>query len=358
MKEGGSAFEILDALPHSVIGLDKENRVTSLNQAAEILLQASRATVQGREISRYLPFASPILSLIDQARSSGSPVREYRLDVSSPRTGRDVIVDVDVAPASEGDGRIVLMLQRQSIAHKLDESHGRRGVARSITGLAGMLAHEIKNPLAGIRGAAQLLETNAVEDDRDLTRLITDETDRIVRIVDRMQVFSDDRPVPRTALNIHSVLEDVRRVVTNGFGSTIRVREEYDPSLPPVHGNRDQLMQVFINLTKNACEALQAEREPEIGLSTRYRAGLRLVRAGSGDRVALPLEVVVTDNGPGVPGDVAACMFDPFVTTKTTGSGLGLPLVAKIVADHGGLIEHEAQPGRTSFRVMLPVHHG
>ena len=225
--------------------------------------------------------------------------------------------------------------------------------------LAAMLAHEIKNPLSGIRGAAQLLEQSAGDEDRSLTQLICDEADRIVKLVDRMEVFADERPVEREPVNIHAVLEHVKRLASSGFGRRIRFVEDYDPSLPPVFANRDQLIQVFLNLLKNAAEAIgENAADGEIQLSTAFRPGVRLSLPGSKTRVSLPLEFCVKDNGPGVPEDLLPHLFDPFVTTKPTGSGLGLALVSKIIGDHGGIIECESQPRRTIFRVLMPMFLG
>jgi len=217
-----------------------------------------------------------------------------------------------------------------------------------------MLAHEVKNPLSGIRGAAQLLEQDADPAGRELTQLICDETDRIVALVDRMEAFSDHRPLERDAVNIHEVLERVRKAAQSGFARHIRIVEVYDPSLPPVHGNFDLLVQVFLNLVKNAAEALP-NADGEITLTTAYRHGLRLTRPSGEGRQHLPLMVAVTDNGGGIPEDLRPHLFDPFVSTKRNGTGLGLALVAKVIGDHGGVIEFESQPRRTVFRVFLPV---
>jgi two-component system nitrogen regulation sensor histidine kinase GlnL len=222
-----------------------------------------------------------------------------------------------------------------------------------------MLAHEIKNPLSGIRGAAQLLEQSAGDEDRTLTRLICDEADRIVKLVDRMEVFSDERPVEREPVNIHVVLDHVKRLAQSGFARNIKIVEVYDPSLPPVLANRDQLVQVFLNLVKNAAEAVgETTPEGEIQITTAFRPGVRLSVPGLKTRVSLPLEFCIKDNGPGVPEDLMPHLFDPFVTTKPTGTGLGLALAAKIVGDHGGIIECESQPRQTIFRVLMPMFTG
>jgi two-component system, NtrC family, nitrogen regulation sensor histidine kinase GlnL len=251
------------------------------------------------------------------------------------------------------------MLQERTIADKMDRQLTHRGAARSVIALAAMLAHEIKNPLSGIRGAAQLLEQSVGDDDRTLTRLICDEADRIVKLVDRMEVFTDERPIEREPVNIHAVLEHVKRLTQSGVARHIKFVEEYDPSLPPVLGNRDQLIQVFLNLVKNAAEAIGEDAtDGEIGLSTAFRPGVRLSLPGSKARVGLPLEFCVKDNGSGVPEDLLPHLFDPFVTTKASGSGLGLALVSKIIGDHGGIIECESQPRRTIFRVLMPMFLG
>jgi two-component system nitrogen regulation sensor histidine kinase GlnL len=244
------------------------------------------------------------------------------------------------------------------MADKIDRQMTHRGAARSVTGLAAMLAHEIKNPLSGIRGAAQLLESAVSDEDRALTRLITDETDRIVSLVDRMEVFSDERPLERAPVNIHIVLDRVKAIARNGFAGHIKFVEDYDPSLPPVYGNRDQLVQMFLNLVKNAAEAIGSNRGGAITLSTAFRPGIRLSVPGTQERVSLPLEFCVRDTGRGVPADILPILFDPFITTKQNGSGLGLALVAKIVGEHGGVIECDSSARGTVFRILLPAWKG
>lgn len=352
---GSGGVDILDALPHPVLYVDPEGRIEQANVAAEIFFSASGAVLRRHPLSYFVPFGSPILTLVDQVSHTGAAVNEYKVDISSPRIGSEKMVDIYATPVADHPGYVTLLLQERTMAEKIDRQLTSRGAARTVTGLAAMLAHEIKNPLSGIRGAAQLLEQSADDDDRALTRLIMDEADRIVKLVDRMEVFSDERPIDREPVNIHAILDHVKRLAKSGFARDIQIVEEYDPSLPPVFANRDQLVQVFLNLVKNAAEALGSDPEAEIVLSTAFRPGIHLSVPGSRDRVSLPLEFCVRDNGPGVPDDLLPHLFDPFVTTKTNGTGLGLALVAKIIGDHGGVIECDSQPGRTSFRILMPA---
>ena len=264
---------------------------------------------------------------------------------------------VQAAPFGESGDAVVLSFQEKSIADGIDRRLLHRDSARSVTALAAMLAHEVKNPLSGIRGAAQLLEQTVGEDDRQFTRLICDESDRICALVDRMAIFSENPTLERAAVNIHEILERARDIAAAGFARHLRFVENYDPSLPPVHGDRDQLIQIFLNLVKNAAEAAP-DVGGEIVLTTAFRHGVRLALPGGERRVQLPLWVSVGDNGPGIPAEIAGNLFDPFVTTKTNGSGLGLALVAKLIGDHGGTIEFDSEPGQTSFHVMLPMSDG
>ncbi len=346
---------ILDSLSEAVVVIDPTGLIRYANLAAEQFFGVGRARLVGHPLNEFVPDDTPLFSLLEQVQTSGGAVAENGIALSSPRIGNRFCA-LRLSPVADSDGLVAISLVEQTIARNIDRQMSHRSAARSVSALAAMLAHEVKNPLSGIRGAAQLLEQSVPDGDRELTSLICEETDRIVALVDRMEAFADGRPIDRGPINIHQVLNHVRRLSENGFGKGVRFIETYDPSLPEVHGDRDQLIQVLLNLVKNACEApSDGVGEREIELSTAFRHGLRLAIPGQQARVNLPLVVSVRDNGRGVPDELRTHLFDAFVTNKPTGTGLGLALVAKIINDHGGAIEFDSEPGRTTFRVMLPM---
>ena len=352
--EGAQA--ILNAVPMPILCLSPENGISYANLAAESFFELSFSFLRRQKATELFAFDSPVMSLVAEVRRRNSSVSEHRLPIRSPFSHGERVVDIFALPFNEMEGYVILMMQEQTLADKMDRQLTHQGAARSVTGLAAMLAHEIKNPLSGIRGAAQLLEMSAQDADRSLTRLICEETDRIVKLVDRMETFGDSRPVAREPVNIHSILDHVKRLAASGFAQHINILESYDPSLPQVLANRDQLVQVFLNLVKNAAEAIGKDSiDGEIEFTTAFRPGVKLSVAPSSERVSLPLEFCVRDNGPGVPDELKPHLFDPFVTSKAQGSGLGLALVAKIIGDHGGIVECESARRRTVFRVMMPM---
>ena len=254
-------LRLLNALPQPVLAIGSQGAILEVNIAAEHFFDMGRTWLLRSRLADLLPFGSPVFELVADAIATQATVNGYKLDVSTPRSGAGRVVDAFVAPLPMSDGAVTLLLQERSIAEKMDRQLTHRSAARSVTALGAMLAHEIKNPLSGIRGAAQLLESSASDEDRGLTQLICEETDRIVKLLDRMQAFSDERPVARESLNIHAVLDHVKRLAQAGFARHIRFTEVYDPSLPHVLGSRDQLVQVFLNLMKNAAEAVGDEFE-------------------------------------------------------------------------------------------------
>jgi two-component system nitrogen regulation sensor histidine kinase GlnL len=347
---------LLSALPHPVLVVDDGETIVFANTAAETFFSMSASTLTRSRISDIVAFGCPLLALVHQVQATRATINEYGIEVATPRFSGSKLVDVYGGPLPEEPDHMFLMLQQRSMAQMIERQLTHRAAARSVSGMAGVLAHEIKNPLSGIRGAAQLLEPGLSDEARALTQLICSETDRIRMLVDRMEVFGDERPLAKDAVNIHDVLNHVRRIAEHGFGGGIRYVEDYDPSLPYVLGNRDKLVQVFLNLLKNAAEAIGSTNETgRIVLQTAFKPGVRLSLPGTDTRVSLPLMIQIEDNGCGIPEHLKPHLFDPFVTTKISGSGLGLALVAKIIADHGGVIECESEPRRTIFRVLLPM---
>jgi two-component system nitrogen regulation sensor histidine kinase GlnL len=345
---------VLGAMASSVLVVDSEAVILYVNNAAEQLLRGSAKSLCGVRLDALVPSDNPLFSLIRQVRGENHSMAEYHLILDSPRVGHHT-VNVQAAPLIEVPGAVVISMQERSVAAKIDRQLTHRGAARSVGAMAAMMAHEVKNPLAGIRGAAQLLEQSVRPEDRPLTRLIRDEADRVCSLVDRMEVFAAGGPLQREGVNIHEVLSRVRTLAENSFGQHLHFTENYDPSLPLVYGNRDQLVQVFLNLVKNAAEACP-EEGGEVTISTAFWHGVRFAVSGSHSRIHLPLMISIQDNGTGIPEDIKPHLFEPFITSKPKGTGLGLALVAKIVGDHGGVIEFDSEQRRTVFRVMLPMY--
>lgn len=351
-----TADKILNSLSEAILSIDSQQKIIFANAAAEQLLGNSYVILSRKKLTEIVPQDSPVVSLVEQSISKNAIVSEYDVNIGNPIIG-ETKVDVHVSPLIETDNfeenGAVIQFQQRTIAQKINQQKHHRNAARSVSGMAAMLAHEIKNPLSGIKGSAQILSQDVSKDDVALTDLIIDEVDRICKLVDRMEVFTDHRQIEREEINIHSVLEHVKKLAENGFGKHVKFVELYDPSLPNTLGDHGSLIQVFLNLLKNAAESV-AENDGQITITTAYRQGMRVASANGEEFLNLPLEVSIIDNGGGIEDAIKEDIFDPFVTTKRGGSGLGLALVAKIVSDHGGVIECESDEGKTIFRVLLP----
>lgn len=341
-----------NSLPHPAFVAGGDGQILAVNSAAEGFLHSSARRLMSQNLFDMLGEDSRVADLLRQAAGKGNYLAEYNVAFAWPRLG-EMLVDIQAAPMHDDFGALLVTVIPRAIAETIDRSMTHRSAARSVAGMAGMIAHEIRNPLAGISGAAQLLEMSIGDEDRELTRLIREEAERIGSLIARVEEFGDIGPPHRGEVNIHDVLDRARLSAEAGFAQHARFVTEYDPSLPPTSGDADQLMQVLLNLLKNAAEAA-----PQVGgvitLRTSYRAGMK-VATSHGARESLPLEITITDNGPGVPEELQRHIFEPFVTSKARGTGLGLALVSKIVADHGGVVACQSRPGHTTFRLLLPV---
>jgi two-component system, NtrC family, nitrogen regulation sensor histidine kinase GlnL len=344
--EAPGAADVLAALPVAVLVVDPAGRVAGANAASEALLNLSERAMLGQAVDHLVRMRERHAD-----RGSGRMFAAYDAEAGMGRIDRARIDLVECAAPDHAGWRIVTL--RPSPAAR---GHGgdRPAGGRAAVGAAAMLAHEIKNPLSGIRGAAQLLRAGGA--DAELTTLITTEVDRVAALIDRMQSFTDTRPLTLTAENIYPLLGHARRVAEAGFARGIAIEERFDPSLPDALVDRDALLQVVLNLVKNAAEALAGVTDARITLTTAYRHGMSASAGPDRPRQPLPIELIVADNGPGAPADIEGHLFEPFVSGKREGQGLGLALVDKLVRDMGGMVQYarEGEPAATVFRVLLP----
>ena len=340
------------SLPMPSLLVDATGLIREANPAAETFLNASARTLRGQPALDRLAIDAPMEEALARARVNQSPLNINDVDVTSGDRA-PVQCTVHIAPMHDNPEMLLLILSPREIADRMGRSLGAKSAAKSAIGMAEMLAHEIKNPLAGISGAAQLLSMSLPPEDQELTDLIVEETRRIVKLLGQVEQFGNLRPPDRRAVNLHDALDRARRSALVGFGAHMQIVEDYDPSLPPTWADPDQLMQVFLNLIRNAAEAA-GPQGGTIRLRTFYDLSLR-VRRKDGTSAALPLNVEVIDDGPGLPPDIAAQVFEPFVSGRENGTGLGLALVSKIISDHDGWISVDSVPGRTVFRLSLPM---
>ncbi len=342
---------IWSSLPVPALLIDAEDRVFEVNPAAEVFLNLSAKALRGHILGERLAISAPLEEIFSRVRKNRSALFVNDVEVTTGEKA-PVQCNLQAAPLGEDPETVLLLLSPRELADRLGRAFMVKSAARSAIGMAEMLAHEIKNPLAGIAGAAQLLSMNLKGEDLELTDLIVDETRRVVKLLEQVEQFGNVRAPDKKAVNIHDVLDRARKSAAVGFGAHMTIIEDYDPSLPSTLGDADQLTQVFLNLLKNAAEA--AKGEGTIRIRTFYDFALRL-RRPDGEGKALPLQIEIIDDGPGLPPDISSSIFEPFVSGRENGTGLGLALVSKIVSDHDGWISVDSVPGKTVFRVSLPV---
>jgi len=338
------------SLPVPAILIGEDDRILDVNAAAEGFFNASSKSVIGTPVWDQVAIDAPIEDAFARARDKGTPLFVNDIDVGTGSRA-PLQCGLQIAPLSGHPGQMIMMISPRELAARMTRNHSVKSAAQSAIGMAEMLAHEIKNPLAGITGAAQLLSMNLSQEDLELTDLIVAESRRIVKLLEQVEQFGNLSPPDMKPVNIHDVLDRARRSALLGFGAHMKIIEDYDPSLPLAWGDPDQLLQVVLNLVKNASEAAST-RGGTIRLHTYFEHSFRLRRADGSGR-SLPLQVEIIDDGPGLPEDIRGDIFDPFVSGRENGTGLGLALVSKIVSDHGGWISVTSVPGRTVFRLSL-----
>lgn len=340
------------ALPLPALIIDEGGRISEVSPSAEIFLNLSQRALVGQPLLDRLSIDAPMEDALARVRLHQSPVVIADAEVTTGERAPQTCA-LHLAPMQDIDGAVLMMMAPRDISDRLGHAMRVTSAAKSAIGMAEMLAHEIKNPLAGISGAAQLLAMNLAPEDLEMTDLIVEETRRIVKLLEQVEQFGNiSRPVLR-AVNLHDALDRARRSALVGFGAKMRIIEDYDPSLPATYADADQLMQVFLNLLKNASEAA-GPKGGTIRLHTFYDHSLRRKRR-DGSQAALPLQIEIIDDGPGIPPDIAADIFEPFVSGRENGTGLGLALVSKIITDHEGWISVDSHPGRTVFRISMPL---
>ncbi|MBN2630840.1 MAG: PAS domain-containing protein [Rhodobacteraceae bacterium] len=340
------------SLPIPALLIGHDGRIVEVNPAGETFLNASSRSLLGQPALDRLSIDAPMEEAFLRARENQSPIFLNDVDVTNGERA-PVQCNIQVAPMHDDASYLMLLIHPRDIADRLGRSMSVKSAAKSAIGMAEMLAHEIKNPLAGISGAAQLISMNANAEDRELTELIVEETRRIVKLLEQVEQFGNLRAPDRRPVNIHDALDRARKSALVGFAAHMQIIEDYDPSLPSTYADPDQLMQVFLNLIKNAAEASRGQ-PGTIRLRTFYDLSLRL-RRKTGTPSVLPLTVEIIDDGPGIPPEIATDIFEPFVSGRENGTGLGLALVSKMISDHEGWVQVDTVPGRTVFRVSLAV---
>ena len=347
---------VLSGLTYPVFALDEGSHFVYVNPAAEEFFRASQGMLLGSSLSVYLEADHQVFTMIRRVQLSRSSISDQGVELRSAKIGQRLVnIQVSMLPeiAEVGGNGVIIALQERALAERLRGQQQFRGAARSMTSLSALLAHEIKNPLAGIRGAAELLQQGGGQNANALTQLIIAETDRIAALLTRMESLAGGKDIERQPVNIHEVIAHCIQLAQNSFGKDFTIVSDFDPSLPEAEGDRDLLIQSLLNLIKNACEA--SDKNKEIIIRTFFNFGARLAVSGQGAGTGSPLVIEVEDHGGGIPEDLRERIFDPFVSSKSYGSGLGLALVASTIADHGGSLDVQSRAGHTVFRVGLPV---
>ena len=340
----------IDGVPIGFLSLDDQQRVSAANTEAENIIGISRQAMSGRKLSELFYYDCLIFDLLERSRGLGGELSAADVELRGPSMvlqRRGVAVTAREAP----DGPLIIFAPPTL-------NQNRRDITAELAAFGRILGHEVKNPLAGISGAVQLLKRKARADQEELLDLVLNESKRIERLIDRLSAFELFSAPRSSAFNIHAILDQLARSEQLAFTGQVQIKQEYDPSLPMVMGDADHLQHLFQNLVRNGCEAVLGQTDPKgtVTISTRYAAGMRMAKKAGGKAKAIC--VSVGDNGPGIKPEAQAQIFNMFQTTKPTGSGLGLTVVNQIVQSHDGQLTLESRPGWTQFSVYLPIAEG
>ena len=339
-KELDSEF-ILNSVQNPIIVINSVKKtIIYCNHATEIFLELSRRNIIGKKINNLFKDDSYFISLVDKSIKSNRNINEFNVLINTLK--KKTSVSISISKIENNDNLFTIILNDLSKSFELSKQYNFEKSAQSVSSLVSMLSHEIKNPLSGIKGASQIIQkrTNIKDKDLNLIKLISNEAERIKKLLNSLENFTDDRPIKKRSVNLNQILRSSKDSVNAMFDKKINYLENYDPSLPMIYGNTDQLFQLFINLLKNAAEAINKDNGI-IKISTRYEHG------------NLPIKVIIEDNGIGIPNELRENIFDAFVTNKANGKGLGLSICAKIIHAHSGTIEFDTINNKTLFTVMF-----
>ena len=334
--------KVWNLIPFPCIFINIKNVIISTNHASELYFLISSKNLVNRKITDVVKQVHTIETLINSVREKQETIIHYDPNFASSASQNNYH-NVHIIPYSAAEQQVLIIFETKGYLNQLKKSLSYKAAAKSVAGMSSMLAHEIRNPLAGIYGAAELLENSVSNSDKELTILIQKESKRIGKLVDTFEKFGEIRPLHFLYFNVHDVLDRSIQSIETAFKGSVTVAKDYDPSLPDVFGDADQIFQVFQNLIKNSFEAI-GERPGKIKIQTKFRLGFK----------NLPLVITISDDGPGRPSSIQDHIFQPFITSKAHGGGLGLSLVSKIISDHNGIIDFISGETGTKFRLLMP----
>lgn len=342
-----TTIDLAGLAPFGLLQVDERRRIAGANPEAQAMLGSSERVMLRKPLSEVVFHDSPLFELIDRVVKLKGDVSAHGVAISGPSFSKPLMVDLKIR--STDDGGVVLALMR-STDHDVINNPG------NVAAFGRILGHEVKNPLAGISGAAQLLLRGARDDQTSMLNIVLSETKRIERLISRLSAFELFSSPRKDRFNIHALLDQVIAAEEVAQSGRVSITRLFDPSLPELTGDQDHLHEAIQNLVRNASEAALSGAEPaKLSIQTAFETGFAIARVSSSGRLGRAIRVTIEDNGPGIPREKKAKMFDLFTSTKSGGRGLGLNVVSEVVKAHNGRIKVDSQPGRTRFSVYLPI---